>query len=111
MSTTWGGIVYNVTPEYLTQASSDCVTTATEVSAQLLALKNYVVSLEDSWQGIAADQFQTLMQSYDANSTSLVNVLEQIGNGLNNTGQNYSAAEAQAAANVAAIDLPPAKLG
>ncbi|MDX6355775.1 MAG: hypothetical protein QOF98_2678 [Streptomyces sp.] len=93
MSVTSGGVTYNVTPEYLQQASSDTTKTAQEIDGELAALKAFVMSLEDVWGGIAHDQFQILMADYDTYAKMLHNSLTGIAGGLQGNYVNYVESE------------------
>lgn len=103
-----GGVTYRVTPEYLANASSNTATTAAEIAGQLTELKTYVTSLEASWQGIAHNQFQTLMAEYDIYARMLNDALEGISKGLQGNYVNYKDSEQQNLNNLAALgeDLP-----
>ena len=109
-SSTGGGLTYNVTPDYVQDAASSCTKTAGEIQTQLATLRSYVVSLEDSWKGIAANQFQTLMQEYDTYSAQLHNALTDIAAGLTSTATNYGDAESASYNNVSGINIPTANL-
>ncbi|GEB54190.1 MULTISPECIES: WXG100 family type VII secretion target [Streptomyces] len=108
-----GGVTYRVTPEYLANASSNTATTAAEISTQLAELKTYVTSLEASWQGIAHNQFQTLMAEYDIYARMLHDALEGISKGLQGNYINYKESEQQNLNNLSALgeDLPKAPTG
>lgn len=106
--TSIGGVQYRVTPEYLANASSDAERTASEIAAELEEIKNYVISLEASWQGIAHNQFQTLMQQYDNYARMLHQALSGISQGLKGTYVNYSESEARNLSNLNSLgaDIP-----
>ncbi|KIF67436.1 CFP-10-like protein [Streptomyces sp. AcH 505] len=108
-----GGVTYRVTPEYLANASSNTASTAAEIAAQLGELKTYVTSLETSWQGIAHNQFQTLMAEYDIYARMLHDALEGISKGLQGNYVNYEDSEQQNLNNLASLgeDLPKAPSG
>jgi WXG100 family type VII secretion target len=108
-----GGVTYRVTPEYLANASSNTASTAAEIAAQLAGLKTYVTSLETSWQGIAHNQFQTLMAEYDIYARMLHDALEGISKGLQGNYVNYGESEQQNLTNLAALgeDLPKGPSG
>ncbi|MET7695309.1 WXG100 family type VII secretion target [Streptomyces sp. NPDC005483] len=111
MAQAMGGIVYDVTPTYVSDAATDTANTADQVAVQLADLRTYVVSLETAWGGVAADQFQILMQEYDKNAKLLHEALTAISLGLRTTAANYRDAEEVAVANVGAVNIPPARLG
>ncbi|MEK8146545.1 WXG100 family type VII secretion target [Streptomyces sp. M10(2022)] len=108
-----GGVTYRVTPEYLANASSNTMTTATEISAQLAELKTYVSSLEASWQGLAHNQFRTMMEEYDIYARMLQDALEGISKGLQGNYVNYQDSEQQNLNNLAALgaDVPTPSSG
>jgi WXG100 family type VII secretion target len=99
---------YKVTPEDVSNAAQSCTTTTEEVSAQLSQLRQYVVGMEDWWQGIASDTFQLLMTEYDTYSTMLQNALSDIASGLNGNYVNYANSEQ---ANLKSISGIQAQLG
>ncbi|WP_326555175.1 WXG100 family type VII secretion target [Micromonospora sp. NBC_01813] len=105
-----GGVTYQVTPDYLANAAVNAETTATELADLLAGIRSYVVSLEASWQGVAASSFQQLMQNYDVYAKMLNDSLNGIGGGLRGTYVNYTDAEEQVQQNIVAVDLdlPPA---
>jgi len=90
-----GGVQYRVTPEYLASASSNAQSTAEKIAAELAQIKNYVLSLEADWQGIAHNQFQTLMQEYDTYARMLHDALSGISQGLRGNYVNYKESEEQ----------------
>ncbi|MCW2944019.1 MAG: hypothetical protein JWR24_736 [Actinoallomurus sp.] len=92
-STTVGGVTYRVTPEYLAQAATNTDQTAAEIDAVLAQIKSYVVNLESSWQGIAQQQFQVLMQEYDIYAKMLHDALTGISSGLRGNYVNYRDSE------------------
>jgi WXG100 family type VII secretion target len=106
-------MTFQVTPEYLSGASTACTNTAGSIQDQLAALRTYVVNMEDEWHGIAAGTFQSLMSEWDLCAASLNNALTGIANGLQGNWGNYTQEEQ---ANVSMINqiqsgLPPANLG
>lgn len=106
-------MAFQVTPEYLSQASAACTNTAQDVQDQLAALKSYVVNLENEWQGIAAGTFQNLMAEYDLCAASLNQALTGIASGLQGNWGNYTENEQTNLKNISAIQagLPSPKLG
>ena len=120
-------VQYNVTPEYVTAAGDQCNKTAGDIQVQLLALKQYVVGLEETWLGMASQRFNALMVDYDRYSMMLHNALVDIGAGLKGNAVNYVDTEIDNINNLQRIDgafpgmpsgavpvapapLPPAKL-
>jgi WXG100 family type VII secretion target len=105
-------VEFKVTPEYVSTAATNCVTTADQIQMQLATLRNYVVSLEGSYVGVAATTFQSLMINYDTFSRMLDNALRDIGSGLRGNYVNYTTAEEQNIAQLVAIngDIPGANL-
>ncbi|NUQ97851.1 MAG: WXG100 family type VII secretion target [Streptomyces sp.] len=103
---------FKVTPEMVSQAATSCDRTAGDLQGQLADLKNYVVGLEASWQGIAQRTFQDLMQEYDIYSRMLHDALTDIASGLRGNYVNYVDAEQQNIKSIDAIqaDLSSAKL-
>ena len=103
---------FKVTPEYVSNAATNCVTTADQIQTQLGVLRNYVVSLESTYHGVAAATFQSLMTNYDVFSKMLDNALRDIGSGLSGNYVNYTATEEANIAQLVAIngDIPGANL-
>lgn len=103
-----GGVQYRVTPEYVHGASVDTKNTAHTISSELAGLEAYVRSLEAAWQGIAHNQFQTLMQEYKTYANMLNNALMGISQGLNGNYVNYKESESQNLSNLTALgeDIP-----
>jgi WXG100 family type VII secretion target len=103
-----GGVHYEVTPEYLSNASTNTEKTANEIARQLAEIKNYVLSLESVWQGVAHNQFQTLMQEYDTYARMLHDALHGISQGLHGNYVNYKESEAQNLTNLTRLgeDVP-----
>jgi WXG100 family type VII secretion target len=110
MSVTVGGVTYDVTPDALTTAASNCTTTADNVSTQLATLASYVESIPGFWQGPAATQFQALMDEFQAAANGINLALTQISAGLSGTSMNYTAAEDAAVAATQAINITAANL-
>ncbi|MFK0156987.1 WXG100 family type VII secretion target [Streptomyces sp. NPDC090499] len=86
---------FKVTPEQISMAAAACDSKAGEIDGQLSNLKNYVANMEASWQGIAQDTFQALMQEYDIYSRMLHDALTDIAGGLRGNYVNYGDAEQQ----------------
>lgn len=109
-ATTVGGVTFHVTPEYLVNAATSTDKTAGEIDDVLAQIKSYVVSLEEIWQGIAQQQFQTLMQEYDTYSRMLHDALVDIGSGLRGNYVNYRDSEESNVNNLRALgeDIPKA---
>ncbi|MGW8378531.1 WXG100 family type VII secretion target [Streptomyces sp. ODS28] len=99
---------YRVTPEYLAGASADAAKTANQIASDLAELKSYVVSLESSWQGVAHQQFQTLMQQYDNYARMLHQALTGISKGLQGNYVNYKESEERNLSNLHSLgaDIP-----
>lgn len=109
-TTTVGGVTYHVTPEVVATAASNTRTTAQEMVELIASVRSYVVSLEDSWAGVAANRFQELMNDYDTFARMLNDALDGIASGLEGTYVNYRDTEAANLNSLETIDLgtPPA---
>lgn len=109
-STTVGGVTFRVTPEYLANAATNTDKTASELQDQLAQIKSYVVSLETVWQGVAQQQFSTLMQEYDIYARMLHDALTDIAGGLRGNYVNYRESEDANVNNLRALgeDIPKA---
>ncbi|GAA4620338.1 hypothetical protein GCM10023196_003930 [Actinoallomurus vinaceus] len=103
-TTTVGGVTYQVTPEYLSNAVTSTTNTATEIDGILASIKSYVVSLEASWQGVAYSTFQTLMAEYDIYAKMLHDSLTDIASGLQGTYVNYVDSEQTNINNLHSLD-------
>jgi WXG100 family type VII secretion target len=100
---------FKATPQDISQAATNCDQTADTIQGQLASLRQYVVNLEGSWQGVASNTFQDLMSEYDRCSNDLYNALTQIANGLRGNWGNYLQNEQANLAAIQSIDqsLPP----
>lgn len=105
-------MAFSVTPEVLAHAATNCDTTASEISAQLHAVRNYVAGLRAEWTGVAAIHFDALMYDFDAFATMLHNALVGIGEGLRSNHNNYVDVEDFATNNLVTIngEIPGAYL-
>jgi WXG100 family type VII secretion target len=103
---------FQVTPEYVANAARSCFTTADSISAKLVALKSYVITLEGLWLGIASQTFSALMTDWDVFAKILNDALKDTGNGLNGNFVNYVDTENANIGNLVSInnDLPGAYL-
>lgn len=108
-----GGVNYRVTPEYLQQATTDTVNTASDISQGLSELKSFVMSLEDVWGGIAHTQFTVLMNEYDIYASMLHDALTDIASGLQGNYVNYVNSEQENVNNLIALgeDVPTPSTG
>jgi|GEM_PF-1512605 WXG100 family type VII secretion target len=95
---------YNVTPQYVATAASDCDTTAQDVRAQLSALQSYVEGLGATWLGVSAVQFAEMMNNFHVYSVALHDALVDIGQGLRGNYVNYVNSEADNLKSLVAID-------
>jgi WXG100 family type VII secretion target len=111
---------FRVTPEMVHAASISCTQTADQVWQQLAVLRNYVVALEQVWQGIAQDTFQELMTNWDIYARMMHDALTDIALGLEGNHVNYVDTEVENIHNLQPIDgqlmpgqpgfsLPPAR--
>ncbi|MFD9812047.1 WXG100 family type VII secretion target [Streptomyces sp. NPDC059080] len=103
---------FKVTPEMIAQAASSCDNTAADVETKLQNLKAYVISLEQSWQGIAHNTFQIYMAEYDTYAQMLHNALTDIASGLRGNEVNYKESEQDNLNRIRALqaELPTARL-
>ncbi|MFB9831713.1 WXG100 family type VII secretion target [Actinoallomurus acaciae] len=99
-----GGVTYQVTPEYLSNAASSTDSTASEIDAVLAQIRAYVVNLEASWQGVAYNTFQTLMAEYDTYARMLHESLVDIASGLRGNYVNYTESEQANVTNLRSLD-------
>ncbi|MDR7274224.1 WXG100 family type VII secretion target [Catenuloplanes atrovinosus] len=95
---------YDVTPEDVQQAATDCWTTAEDIKQELAAIKGYVAGLRDQWQGVAAQNFDQLMIDFDAFALMLNNALVNISYGLRGNFNNYVSVEEFASNNLVAVN-------
>lgn len=98
------GSSFKVTPEEVNSAATNTENAANEITSELGALRQYVVNLEGSWQGIASNTFQTLMVDYDTFSKMLIQSLHDISSGLRGNYVNYSSSEESNIGNLKAVN-------
>lgn len=105
-----GGVTYHVTPEEVSSAAAFTQTTADEIAELIADVRSYVITMEASWQGVAADQFQMLMHDYDLYARMLQDALTGIAGGLHGTFTNYHDTEVANLNEIQLVDLgaPPA---
>jgi WXG100 family type VII secretion target len=92
MATT-AGSDFQVTPEEITAAANAADNVAGEINDELAVIKNYVMTLEAEWRGIASNTFQSLMTDYAVFSQMLNQSLTDIASGLRGNYVNYTASE------------------
>jgi WXG100 family type VII secretion target len=104
---------FKVTPQDVAQAATSCTNTNSGVQDELASLRQYVVSMEDWWQGIASTTFQDLMAEYDRCTAALQDALTGIANGLHGNWQNYTESEQVNVTTITSIQqgLPASNLG
>ncbi|MEV6598530.1 WXG100 family type VII secretion target [Actinoplanes sp. NPDC051346] len=95
---------YNVTPEYVATAATQCDNTANNVLTQLTALQQFVTGLGASWFGVTSAQFAEMMNNFHVYSILLHDALVNIGQGLSGNFVNYVNSEADNLQNLLAID-------
>ncbi|GAA4215781.1 WXG100 family type VII secretion target [Actinocatenispora rupis] len=95
---------YNVTPQYVANAATDCDTTAQDVQTQLGLLRTYVEGLGASWLGVSATQFAEMMTNFQVYSVALHDALVDIGQGLRGNYVNYVNSEADNLRGLVGID-------
>jgi WXG100 family type VII secretion target len=97
-------MAFEVTPEYIAAAATDCDATAGQITEQLNAIRSYVYSLREHWVGPAAETFEALMQNFDGFASMLHTALVGIGSGLRGNYTNYVTVEDQARSNLVQVD-------
>ncbi|MFF5076586.1 WXG100 family type VII secretion target [Actinoplanes sp. NPDC000266] len=111
---------FQLTPELIKKASLDSYATADSVWQHLAELRNYVLELEQTWQGVAQNTFQQLMTDFDIYARMMNDALRDIGQGLDGNYVNYLDTEQQNIANLKPVsgqlmpgqtgfDLPPSR--
>lgn len=95
---------YNVTPQYVATAATECDTTAQDVQTQLGLLRTYVETLGATWLGVTAAQFAEMMNNFQVYSIALHDALVDIGQGLRGNYVNYVNSEADNLRNLVGID-------
>ncbi|HEY3505730.1 MAG TPA: WXG100 family type VII secretion target [Actinocatenispora sp.] len=95
---------YNVTPQYVATAASDCDTTAQDVQTQLGLLRTYVEGLGATWLGVSSAQFAEMMTNFQVYSVALHDALVDIGQGLRGNYVNYVNSEADNLKSLVGID-------
>ena len=101
-----------VTPEMISDAANSCDITANDLSAELAALKSYVMELQAVWQGVASLQFNQLMTNFDIYARMLNDSLTDIAQGLRGNAVNYVDSEIANINSLVAVngDIPGARL-
>ena len=83
---------FTVTPALVTQASTDCSSTATNVEQQLEQLKAFVESM-GQYTGITADNWRLLMDAVHGDALNLHTALVGIADGLKGNYDVYTEVE------------------
>lgn len=84
---------FRVTAADIQAASTATRQTAEEVQNDLNDLRRYVQDIEATWQGVASNTFQLLMQDFDVYAAVLNQALTDIAAGLNGNYVNYASTE------------------
>lgn len=79
----------HVTPEYVLNAAGSCDATAADMDGRLASIRSFVVGLEETYHGVAADQFTVLMGDFDRSAKQLHQTLVAIGQNLRVNAGNY----------------------
>ena len=95
---------FTALPHDIQQASTNCLNTSEEVQSQLSSLQNYVYDLEGQWQGVASQNFMSLMADWNIYARMLHQSLIGISEGLRGNWQNYSQSEEQNIAQLQAVN-------
>jgi WXG100 family type VII secretion target len=113
MTASGAGPQYSVTPEDIAGAAKSAHDKAGLLTDQLNNLQQWVMSLEDQWQGIAASTFSALMADYSIYSQMLTQALTDIGDGLQGNFVNYTQSEQQNISNLKSVNgtIPGANFG
>ena len=100
---TGAGTDFRVTPQDVSNAATNTENTSSQITDELAVLRQYVVNLEASWQGIASSTFQNLMTDYDVFAKMLTQSLQDIASGLRGNYANYSSSEESNISNLRAV--------
>lgn len=106
---------FDTSKQGLLQAAADCDSTATSMDSELIAIKNYVLSLNGIWMGDAKLEFEVLMAPngpWDQHSKALHQALVGAAGTLRTTAANYELGDMTNKGEYTAIigSFPPANL-
>lgn len=85
---------FQVDSERVLAANATISQSISRLNSEVATLHSQLASLQDSWQGTAANSFQELMLRWKQSSDQLEQNLSQIGQALALAAQQYSDAEA-----------------
>ena len=84
---------FRITPEELNSTAQQLSSAEAEVSNILNTVKSRVEATTGFWQGLAQQQFQSLMQQWAQDQAQLLQVLSEISRNCSTAAQNYSETE------------------
>jgi WXG100 family type VII secretion target len=81
---------FSVDSEQVLAANSNIQSTIERLRSEITALHSQLQGLQNSWQGVAANSFQSLVQRWRVTQTSVESQLAEIGAALALAAQQYS---------------------
>ena len=84
---------FSVDSEQVLAANSNIQSTIERLRSEITALHSQLQGLQNSWQGVAANSFQSLVQRWRVTQTSVETQLAEIGSALALAAQQYSEIE------------------
>ncbi|AOS65765.1 WXG100 family type VII secretion target [Actinoalloteichus hymeniacidonis] len=94
---------FGVTTDEMMAAAGDVATANEEITAVLSSLQSTVGNVAGLWAGAAATQFNTLMESLDAAGQKINAALDEIGQNLAGSGEEYARIEEEQASSIGGI--------
>ncbi len=85
---------FQVDSELVHAANSAIQNTITQIHSEINALQAQLVSLQDSWRGIAANEFQSLAVRWGSTASAVQQQLGELGNALAMAASQYEDIEA-----------------
>ena len=85
---------FQVDSELVHSANAAIQNTIAQLHSEVSALQGQLSSLQDSWRGVAANEFQTLVARWNATAITVREQLGQIGAALSMAATQYEEIEA-----------------
>jgi WXG100 family type VII secretion target len=85
---------FQVDSELVHAANSAIQNSIQQISGEINSLQSQLVSLNDSWRGIAANEFQALATRWGATASAVQRQLAELGNALSLAASQYEDIEA-----------------
>ncbi len=85
---------FQVDSELVHAANSAIQNSIQQINSEINALQSQLVSLNDSWRGIAANEFQSLAVRWGATASAVQRQLGELGSALTVAASQYEEIEA-----------------